>query len=112
MSADRNAKWIHHGLRAAILLLYCAGIALLAHTGKLASYIEGYNVLLVKLAAMAIGAASVYQAFAAVLLLQGGKEADCGCGHDHDHLPPVLGPLQLAVYALFLVPPLFWLIFP
>ncbi|AJY75732.1 DUF1980 domain-containing protein [Paenibacillus beijingensis] len=110
MSAARRVTLIHHSLRALTLFLYSAGIALLAHTGRLDSYIEGYNVIWVKLAALTLGAASVYEAFAAVQIRLGHGAPDCGCGHDH--IPSRLGPLQLAVYALFLIPPALWLLFP
>ncbi|MDQ6419814.1 TIGR03943 family protein [Paenibacillus sp. LHD-117] len=90
-----------HLIRAFILTGFAMFIVYLFHTGDITLYIAPRMELLVKLSALGLYAAAVYQFYAALRarIIKRSAEA-CECGHDHS--PSKLKSAM--IYGLFLFP--------
>ncbi|UVI31698.1 TIGR03943 family putative permease subunit [Paenibacillus spongiae] len=109
MSTTNRRQLVHHLLRAGILAGFAIYIVYLVRTGSMTLYIEPRTVLYVKLSAIGLIAAAVYQFSVA---LQAGMginiHYDCDCGHE----PPESVWKNLLIYGLFLFPLTLGFIFP
>lgn len=90
-----------HLVRALLLAGFAMLIVYLFHTGDIALYIAPKMEILVKLSAIGLYAAAIYQIYAALQArINKRKAADCDCGHPHKSS----GFKNFLVYSLFLLP--------
>ncbi|MCQ6558772.1 TIGR03943 family putative permease subunit [Paenibacillus mendelii] len=99
LTADRR-RLVHHLLRAGILAGFAMYIVHLVRNDSITLYIAPRMVLYVKLSAIGLYAAAVYQLYAALQAGTGRKAADCDC----DHEPPASLWKNIIIYGLFLFP--------
>ncbi|MCR2806170.1 TIGR03943 family putative permease subunit [Paenibacillus soyae] len=103
---------IHHFIRAALLAGFAFMIVYLFNSGQAVLYIAPRMELLVKLSALGLYAAAVYQIFAALRSKSKAGSSDhgtdCDCGHHHSK-SPFKGTVM---YGLFLLPLLTILLVP
>ncbi|MDQ0115305.1 TIGR03943 family putative permease subunit [Paenibacillus harenae] len=93
---------IHHLLRAAILTGFALFIVYLFKTGEMTLYIAPRMEPYVKLSAIGLYAAAIYQVYAALQKRMGKHEADCNCEHDHEPSPSIAK--NTLIYGLFILP--------
>ncbi|WP_337098130.1 TIGR03943 family putative permease subunit [Paenibacillus sp. YIM B09110] len=93
---------IHHLLRATILTGFAFFIVYLFQTDEMTLYIAPRMELYVKLSAIGLYAAAIYQIYAALQKRMGKQEADCDCEHDHEPSPSIAK--NTLIYGLFLLP--------
>ncbi|MGO4375534.1 DUF1980 domain-containing protein, partial [Paenibacillus sp. MCAF20] len=93
---------IHHLLRATILTGFAFFIVYLFQTDEMTLYIAPRMELYVKLSAIGLYAAAIYQIYAALQKRMGKQEVDCGCEHDHEPSPSIAK--NTLIYGLFLLP--------
>ncbi len=91
---------IHHLLRAAILTGFAMFIVFADRTGELSLYIAPRMELYVKLSAIGLYAAAVYQVYAALQKRLAPKQPACDCGHEPS--PSLLK--NSLIYGLFILP--------
>ncbi|MGU3472475.1 DUF1980 domain-containing protein [Paenibacillus sp. D51F] len=102
MQPEYRTKAFHQLARALIMGAFALYMTGLAKTDSLGQFAASGAFAGIKLSAIALYAMAVCQLYAAVALLQGKDiQADCDCGA---HSPGKAGPLQWAMYALFLLP--------
>lgn len=93
---------IHHFIRGAILINFAIFIAYLVRTEELTLYVGPRMALFVKLSAIGLLAAGLYQFYSA-LEMRKGKHIDCTeCSHDHSHSPSALK--HIIIYSMFIFP--------
>lgn len=91
-----------HLIRAVLLAGFAMLIVYLFHTGDIALYIAPKMEILVKLSAIGLYAAAIYQIYAALQArMKKHKAVDCDCGHHHAKPSKVKNVL---VYGLFILP--------
>lgn len=90
----------HHLFRAALLAGFAFMIVYLFRSGQAVLYIAPRMELLVKLSALGLYAAAVYQIFAAIRTKVHRHDENCECGHNHSKSPFK----STVMYALFLLP--------
>ncbi|MHA6483073.1 TIGR03943 family putative permease subunit [Paenibacillus sp. strain BS8-2] len=99
-----------HLIRALLLAGFAMLIVYLFHTGDISLYIAPRMELLVKLSAIGLYAAAVYQVYAALQArMAKRKAAECDCGHHHHSSSRLKNTL---VYSLFLLPLLLGFLMP
>ncbi|MBD2868069.1 TIGR03943 family putative permease subunit [Paenibacillus arenilitoris] len=99
---------IHHLIRAAILTGFAMFILYLDRTGEMSLYIAPRMELYVKLSALGLYAAAVYQIYAALQKRMGRQTPDCDCGHE-----PSRSILKnTLIYGLFIFPLLLGFLVP
>ncbi|WP_224723653.1 TIGR03943 family putative permease subunit [Paenibacillus vietnamensis] len=91
---------IHHLIRAAILTGFAMYIVYVDRTGEMSLYIAPRMELYVKLSALGLYAAAIYQIYAALQKRLGSNEPACGC--EHEPSPSVFK--NSLIYGLFLFP--------
>lgn len=99
---------IHHLIRAAILTGFAMYIVYVDQTGEMPLYIAPRMELYVKLSALGLYAAAIYQIYAALQKRLGNREPACDCGHEPS--PSVFKNTLL--YGLFLFPLLLGFLVP
>lgn len=99
---------IHHLIRAAILTGFAIYIVFLDRSGDMLLYVEPNMVLYVKISALGLYAAAIYQIYAAIQKRIGNTAPSCDC--EHDHSPSVLK--SILVYGLFIIPLLLGFLVP
>lgn len=91
-----------HFIRALLLGGFAMLIVYLFHTGDITLYIAPKMEILVKLSAIGLYAAAIYQIYAALQARMKKRNAvDCDCGHHH---APPSKMKSLLVYGLFILP--------
>ncbi|ASS66711.1 MULTISPECIES: DUF1980 domain-containing protein [unclassified Paenibacillus] len=102
MQPEYRTKAYHQLARSLIMGLFALYMTGLAKTDSLGQFVESGAYAGIKLSAIALYAMAACQLYAAISLLRGDDiQADCDCGA---HSPGKAGPLQWAMYALFLLP--------
>ncbi|MCU6709247.1 TIGR03943 family protein [Paenibacillus sp. J5C_2022] len=91
---------MHHLLRAAILAGFAMLIVYLFRTGEMILYIAPRMEIWIKLSAIGLYTAAVYQVYMALKARSGKRTASCGC----DHAPPPSRIKNVMIYGLFLFP--------
>jgi putative membrane protein len=91
---------IHHLIRGAILTGFAMFIVYADRTGELSLYIAPRMELYVKLSALGLYAAAIYQIYAALQKRIAGKQPACDCGHEPS--PSVFK--NSIIYGLFILP--------
>ncbi|MBD2845668.1 TIGR03943 family protein [Paenibacillus sp. IB182496] len=106
MSEGSRSRLLHHLLRGLLLAGFAMLILHLVRSGDLGLYIAPRMAGYVKLSALGLYAAAVYQLYAALQLWLGrrgaGSAYDCGCGHDH--APSASLWKNALLYGLFVFP--------
>ncbi|MFC4103062.1 TIGR03943 family putative permease subunit [Paenibacillus xanthanilyticus] len=100
MADPDRRRLVHYLIRAVLLGGFALFIVQLARGDALSLYIAPRMEPFVKLSALVLYAAAIYQVYAAFRASKGQKAADCGC----DHEPPVSIPKNVVVYGLFVLP--------
>ncbi|MFB9327585.1 TIGR03943 family putative permease subunit [Paenibacillus aurantiacus] len=100
MAASDRRRMVHYLIRAVLLGGFALFIVHLARGDGLSLYIAPRMAPMVKLSALVLYAAAIYQVYAAFQASKGQQIADCGC----DHEPPVSIPKNVIVYGLFVLP--------
>ncbi len=102
MQPEYRTKAYHQLIRSLIMGAFALYMTGLAKTDSLGQFAASGAFAGIKLSAIALYAMAACQLYAAMALLQGKDiQADCDCGA---HSPGKAGPLQWAMYALFLLP--------
>lgn len=99
---------IHHLLRAAILTGFALFILYLDQTGEMALYIAPKMEVYVKLSALGLYAAAIYQVYAALQKRIGNQTPSCDC--EHEPSPSVFK--NIIIYGLFIFPLLLGFLVP
>lgn len=99
---------IHHLIRAAILTGFAMFIVYLDRTGEMMLYIAPRMELYVKLSALGLYAAAIYQIYAALQKRMGKQVADCDC--EHEPSPSIFK--NVLIYGLFVFPLLLGFLIP
>lgn len=99
---------IHHLLRAAILTGFALFILYLDRTGEMALYIAPKMEVYVKLSALGLYAAAIYQVYAALQKRIGNQTQSCDC--EHEPSPSVFK--NIIIYGLFIFPLLLGFLVP
>ncbi|WP_054023435.1 TIGR03943 family putative permease subunit [Bacillus sp. FJAT-28004] len=99
---------IHHLIRAVILTGFALFILYLDRTGEMALYIAPKMELYVKLSALGLYAAAIYQIYAAIQKRIGNQAPSCDC--EHEPSPSVFK--NMIIYGLFLLPLLLGFLIP
>lgn len=99
---------IHHLIRAAILTGFAMFIVYLDRTGEMMLYVAPRMELYVKLSALGLYAAAIYQVFAALQKRMGKKTPGCDC--EHDPSPSIFK--NMIIYGLFIFPLLLGFLVP
>lgn len=94
----------HHLLRAAILTGFSLFIVYLFHTGEIMLYIAPRMELYIKISAIGLYAAAIYQVYAALQKRIRKHEHDdnCDCGHNHEPSSSIVK--NTLIYGLFILP--------
>lgn len=100
----------HHLIRAAILTGFAMFIVYLDRTGEIILYIAPRMELYVKLSAIGLYAAAVYQVYAALQKRMGNQTPGCDCEHDHAPSPSIFK--NIIIYGLFVFPLLLGFLVP
>lgn len=100
----------HHLIRAAILTGFAMFIVYLDRTGEIILYIAPRMELYVKLSAIGLYAAAVYQVYAALQKRMGNQTPGCDCEHDHAPSPSIIK--NIIIYGLFVFPLLLGFLVP
>ncbi|MGM0881982.1 MAG: TIGR03943 family putative permease subunit [Bacillota bacterium] len=100
----------HHLIRAAILTGFAMFIVYLDRTGEIILYIAPRMELYVKLSAIGLYAAAVYQVYAALQKRIGNQTPGCDCEHDHAPSPSIIK--NIIIYGLFVFPLLLGFLVP
>lgn len=100
MAASDRRRMVHYLIRAVLLGGFAIFIVHLARGDGLSLYIAPRMEPFVKLSALVLYAAAIYQVYAAFQASKGQQAADCGC----DHEPPASIPKNIIVYGLFVLP--------
>ncbi|MFS0727153.1 TIGR03943 family putative permease subunit [Paenibacillus sp. 1P07SE] len=109
LDTETRRRLAHQLLRAVILAGFAFLIVQLDRNGNLTLYIAPRMTMYVKLSALALYAAAVYQLFAALQSWMGRSAApDCDC----DHTPSPSRLKNMIVYGLFLFPLLLGFLLP
>lgn len=98
----------HHLIRAAILTGFAMLIVYLDRTGEMILYIAPRMELYVKLSAIGLYAAAIYQVYAALQKRLGNQAPDCDCEHE----PPPSIVKNAIIYGLFVFPLLLGFLVP
>ncbi|OMF28128.1 TIGR03943 family protein [Paenibacillus sp. FSL H8-0548] len=98
----------HHLIRAAILTGFAMFIVYLDHTGEMMLYIAPRMELYVKLSALGLHAAAVYQIYAALQKRLGRAAPSCDC--EHEPSPSIFK--NIIIYGLFVFPLLLGFLVP
>ncbi|OBZ09410.1 TIGR03943 family protein [Bacillus sp. FJAT-26390] len=98
----------HHLIRAAILTGFAMFIVYLDRTGEMILYIAPRMELYVKLSAIGLYAAAIYQVYAALQKRLGNQVPDCDC--EHEHSPSLFK--NIMIYGLFIFPLLLGFLVP
>ncbi|WP_169083720.1 TIGR03943 family putative permease subunit [Paenibacillus sp. PL91] len=98
----------HHLIRAAILTGFAMFIVYLDRTGEMMLYIAPRMELYVKLSAIGLYAAAIYQVYAALQKRLGNHAPDCDC--EHEHSPSIFK--NIMIYGLFIFPLLLGFLVP
>jgi len=102
-TSRERGRYAHPLLRALILTGFAMLIVYLVRSGNLGLYIAPRMELYVKLSALGLYAAAVYQFYAAFRAWIGNRaEPDCDCGHEHEPRPGLMK--NALVYGLFVFP--------
>ncbi|MGO4546637.1 TIGR03943 family protein [Paenibacillus sp. 2TAB23] len=99
---------IHHFIRAAILTGFAMFIVYLDRTGEMMLYIAPRMELYVKLSALGLYAAAIYQIYAALQKRMGKQAPDCDC--EHEPSPSIVK--NVLIYGLFVFPLLLGFLIP
>ncbi|MFC4775545.1 TIGR03943 family putative permease subunit [Paenibacillus sp. GCM10023252] len=102
----------HHVIRAVILTAFAMFIVYLVRTDQIMLYIAPRMLLYVKLSAVGLYAAAIYQVYAALQKRMGRSVADCGCEHDHALESPPASLKNTLIYGLFIFPLLLGFLLP
>ncbi|WP_036720455.1 TIGR03943 family putative permease subunit [Paenibacillus harenae] len=100
---------IHHLIRAAILTGFAMFIVYLDRTGEIGLYIAPRMELYVKLSALGLYAAAIYQIYAALQKRMGHEPPDCDC-EGHEPSPSIFK--NTMIYGLFIFPLLLGFLVP
>lgn len=100
----------HHLIRAAILTGFAMFIVYLDRTGEIILYIAPRMELYVKLSAIGLYAAAVYQVYAALQKRMGNRTPGCDCEHEHAPSPSIIK--NIIIYGLFVFPLLLGFLVP
>lgn len=98
----------HHLIRAAILTGFAMLIVYLDRTGEMILYIAPRMELYVKLSAIGLYAAAIYQVYAALQKRMGNQSPDCDC--EHEPSPSIFK--NIVIYGLFVFPLLLGFLLP
>ncbi len=98
----------HHLIRAAILTGFAMLIVYLDRTGEMILYIAPRMELYVKLSAIGLYAAAIYQVYAALQKRMGNQAPDCDC--EHEPSPSIFK--NIVIYGLFVFPLLLGFLLP
>lgn len=98
----------HHLIRAAILTGFAMLIVYLDRTGEMILYIAPRMELYVKLSAIGLYAAAIYQVYAALQKRMGNNEPGCDC--EHEPSPSIFK--NIVIYGLFIFPLLLGFLLP
>ena len=98
----------HHLIRAAILTGFAMLIVYLDRTGEMILYIAPRMELYVKLSAIGLYAAAIYQVYAALQKRMGNQTPGCDCEHE----PPPSIVKNTIIYGLFVFPLLLGFLVP
>lgn len=99
---------IHHVIRAIILAGFAMFIVYLDNNGEMILYIAPRMELYVKLSAIGLYAAAIYQVYAALQKRMGKQAASCDCEHE----PPKSFFKNFVIYSLFVFPLLLGFLVP
>lgn len=98
----------HHLIRAAILTGFAMLIVYLDRTGEMILYIAPRMELYVKLSAIGLYAAAIYQVYAALQKRMGNQAPGCDC--EHEPSPSIFK--NIVIYGLFIFPLLLGFLLP
>lgn len=98
----------HHLIRAAILTGFAMLIVYLDRTGEMILYIAPRMELYVKLSAIGLYAAAIYQVYAALQKRMGNQAPGCDC--EHEASPSIFK--NIVIYGLFVFPLLLGFLLP
>ncbi|WP_020616094.1 TIGR03943 family putative permease subunit [Paenibacillus daejeonensis] len=107
-ASEARRTMLHQLLRAAILASFAFLIVQLDRSGNLTLYIAPRMTLYVKLSALGLYAAAIYQLYAALQTWMGRNAAACDC----DHSPSPSKVKNTIIYSLFLFPLLLGFLLP
>lgn len=99
---------IHHLIRAAILTGFAMFIVYLDRTGEMMLYVAPRMELYVKLSALGLYAAAIYQVYAALQKRMGKQTPSCDC--EHEPSPSIFK--NMIIYGLFIFPLLLGFLVP
>lgn len=108
LQPEARRTLFHHLLRAVILASFAFLIVQLDRSGNLTLYIAPRMTLYVKLSALGLYAAAVYQLYAALQTWMGRNATACDC----DHSPSPSKVKNTIIYGLFLFPLLLGYLLP
>ncbi|WP_424766419.1 DUF1980 domain-containing protein [Paenibacillus sp. sgz302251] len=101
---------IHHLIRAAILTGFAMFIVYLDRTGEMRLYIAPHMELYIKLSALGLYAAAIYQVYAALQKRMGKQTPSCVCEQEHEPSSSIFK--NILIYSIFIFPLLLGFLVP